>query len=1131
MKKLLVIFLSIFTMWATPALCASSCESSARSQAFRNWGFDFDTKIPQEYKEEIERIKNSTVSDAHSGQCIPEGAYNCQIGDKLSDCCPCADFIAQRQVEEKYIQDYIEENCPKEYSGTILDQSGTPIRGAEIYIKGNNLPDSLSDLNGNFSISEKGINQSTQITITANGYQELTRQIGPDDVLTITLTPAQQRSETSQQETSQQETRQHGTETITLSITVLDSQTNDPLPGANIYAVDKDGKKINRNAGVLGDTTDLDGNATIPDFPANEQIEVSYIGYKTQRLSPGRNRLTVLLVEDANTLNEITITAPGVINKPCDVEAIQYANATSGTIQRDNTTNSLYCDIQCPKGRNPSKLNAEIAYFFDQATTYYLTQECKCNTGTIEINGECKSTNNCATDKNANTSNYVSTQNGVYKCEIVDCSDGWKPADDKQSCVKKLTECTTKQKEQHPNASATGIKPGTETCIATACKCGFDLNNDKCVEWEKDTTTNEYRKPCPTDTNTEPKLPKNAKSGTLQCDNGAAYCKISDCNDGFRRNPEKNTCESLNKQPCTSTDKNATSAEYRRVNGKTVCFITACSSKFNPSDDGTKCIGKNILSEADSLEKINKLQKNADEMRKIEQSTANKALGAAGIGATSIGGQMLASALSEQSADADAESAMRAYLATFHCNYGAGKNIPGGEKDIELPGGNELISLYSEYVNLANNLKVRKNALGLRPGIESEPILDSATSGLYDDVSIGKTSGAYASLARALMDPNSADAAAWAAQKSDTSDKLKTGAITAGIGAIGSLAGNLIINRNNPDENSRQIIAEYDLKRKIFQDLEIEITALPPAPVPATTKCPNDANGTYPNCTCKNTKQIYVEKANGCENCPGDKINIAGKCDCQSPLIPGENDTCITATPSAQCSGDNIALDEVAQQCVCINGYIKTDNGTSCHCPNATHHIENDQCVKNATIVATPVTPAPETITINLPADTLFAHSKADLTDAAKNALNKFISDLNANKFSNCKIEIRGYTDGTGSDTFNQKLSQQRADAVKNHLTSQNNSPISNTSTATGMGEGHCSCAAGIIPSDKTNDTEYKQCVGKNPNYTNNNNLRFAPCRKVTITVNANECKSSSNATINLLNQSAILNPTTIKKN
>ena len=216
-------------------------------------------------------------------------------------------------------------------------------------------------------------------------------------------------------------------------------------------------------------------------------------------------------------------------------------------------------------------------------------------------------------------------------------------------------------------------------------------------------------------------------------------------------------------------------------------------------------------------ETIDELQKNADAMKEKEQSTANKLLGGAAIGATGIGAMQAASAYSEQQADEEAEQAMKAYLATFHCNYGGGINVKGGEKDVQLPGGNELIDLYAEYVNLANNLKVRKAALDLRPGIESEAILDSATSGLYDDVAIGKTSGAFTSLARALQDPEGEDAKAWAAQKDDSAKKMKTGLTVAGIGAIGGAVGNLIINKDAPKENSAEILAK---REKITQTLD-----------------------------------------------------------------------------------------------------------------------------------------------------------------------------------------------------------------------------------------------------------------------------------------------------------------------
>ena len=202
------------------------------------------------------------------------------------------------------------------------------------------------------------------------------------------------------------------------------------------------------------------------------------------------------------------------------------------------------------------------------------------------------------------------------------------------------------------------------------------------------------------------------------------------------------------------------------------------------------------LSQKKSQKKIDELQKNADAMKEKEQYAGNKLLGGLAIGGAGIGGMMAASAYSEQTADEDAERAMRAYLATFTCKYGD-KRVAGGEQNVELPGGNELVNLYTEYVNLANNLKVRKAALEMSPGIESESILDSATSGLYDDVAIGKTSGTFTSLAHALQNPEGADATTWAAQKEDSAKQLKTGATVGAGGAVGGAVGNLIINKDD----------------------------------------------------------------------------------------------------------------------------------------------------------------------------------------------------------------------------------------------------------------------------------------------------------------------------------------------
>ena len=271
--------------------------------------------------------------------------------------------------------------------------------------------------------------------------------------------------------------------------------------------------------------------------------------------------------------------------------------------------------------------------------------------------------------------------------------------------------------------------------------------------------------------------------------------------------------------------------------------------------------------------RINELQENADAMREREQSLANRMIGGASMGAMGIGGMQVASALAEQSADDAAELDMTAYLATFRCDYGAGQNIRGGETNITLPGANILLPLYNEYTTLAADLKSRKESLGMAPGIESEVILDAT---LYDNESIGITDGAYTSLSRALSNPTGADAAEWAAQRAETAEQLKTGAIVAGVGAAVGIAGNILTNYvgDQPRERSAEINAKYDALRDELRaklkpiERESETAAIqtapeiepgkentpevkptPPQPSAAETACIQNG-GTWANNTC-----------------------------------------------------------------------------------------------------------------------------------------------------------------------------------------------------------------------------------------------------------------------------------------
>lgn len=148
---------------------------------------------------------------------------------------------------------------------------------------------------------------------------------------------------------------------------------------------------------------------------------------------------------------------------------------------------------------------------------------------------------------------------------------------------------------------------------------------------------------------------------------------------------------------------------------------------------------------------VEKAQQAYEEAKATEQSKANRLLTAGTTAATGIGGMELMQGLAEQKSDKAADAEMNAYISTMRCSYADGKSVKAGTQEIELPGGNDtnMMKYRTEYMTLANDLKERKSALGIKAGIESEEILDKSQMGLYDDENVGITSGNYASLYRA----------------------------------------------------------------------------------------------------------------------------------------------------------------------------------------------------------------------------------------------------------------------------------------------------------------------------------------------------------------------------------------------
>ena len=81
--------------------------------------------------------------------------------------------------------------------------------------------------------------------------------------------------------------------------------------------------------------------------------------------------------------------------------------------------------------------------------------------------------------------------------------------------------------------------------------------------------------------------------------------------------------------------------------------------------------------------------------------------------------------------------------------------------------------------------------------------------------------------------------------------------------------------------------------------------------------------------------------------------------------------------------------------------------------------------------------------------DVLFDFNKYTLKPEAREKLAKVSGILLA--YPNLKLQVEGYTDNIGSDEYNQKLSEERADSVREYLVSQ--SVQENTVTAAGYGK------------------------------------------------------------------------------
>lgn len=102
-----------------------------------------------------------------------------------------------------------------------------------------------------------------------------------------------------------------------------------------------------------------------------------------------------------------------------------------------------------------------------------------------------------------------------------------------------------------------------------------------------------------------------------------------------------------------------------------------------------------------------------------------------------------------------------------------------------------------------------------------------------------------------------------------------------------------------------------------------------------------------------------------------------------------------------------------------------------------------------AAVAMAPIAAAPTTKKVSFSGDALFAFDKSDLKPAGVAMLDTLVGQLKGTRYDS--IVVTGHTDRIGSSQYNQKLSERRANTVKDYLVAQ--SVTASRIDARGMGE------------------------------------------------------------------------------
>lgn len=139
---------------------------------------------------------------------------------------------------------------------------------------------------------------------------------------------------------------------VTLRGTVVDAD-GEPLIGVTAQVV----------GATLGTVSDVDGNFTLFNVPADAIIEISYVGMRSQTIAlNGRTFLQVVLEEDTEILDEVVVIGYGTMRREAITGSVSYMQ---GNVLREVPTGNVTAALQgrlpgVQMQQNSSKPGAEM---------------------------------------------------------------------------------------------------------------------------------------------------------------------------------------------------------------------------------------------------------------------------------------------------------------------------------------------------------------------------------------------------------------------------------------------------------------------------------------------------------------------------------------------------------------------------------------------------------------------------------------------------------------------------------------------------------------------------------------------------------------------------------------------------